>query len=100
MTALHTLGILSISFMRNAFPTVPTYAEHLLAAFPPLCGPTQPKHPNWVEVWCLWRPGHLALTQPGGVLGHCPVDKQMILPLSANQMGWRIAAECCCSHAV
>ena len=52
----------------------------------------------------MWRPGHLmqhsitllgqiALTQPGGVLGHCPVEKQMIVPLSANQMGCRIAAE-------
>ena len=41
----------------------------------------------------------LALTQPGGVLGHCPVEKQMIVPLSANQMGWRIGAECCGNHA-
>jgi hypothetical protein len=58
----------------------------------------------------LWRPGHLmqqsitllgqiALTQPRGVLGHCPVKKQMIVPLSANQMGWYISAECCGSHA-
>ena len=37
--------------------------------------------------------GQIALTQPGDVLGHCPVEKQMIVPLSANQMGWRIAAE-------
>ena len=29
----------------------------------------------------------IALTQPGGVLGHCPVEKQMIVPLSANQIG-------------
>ena len=43
--------------------------------------------------------GQIALTQPGGVLGHCPAEKQMIVPLSANQMGWRIAAECCGSHA-
>jgi hypothetical protein len=68
-------------------------------------------HLNLVEVWGLWRPGHLmqnsitlllgkiALTQPGGVLGHCPVEKQMIVPLSPNQMGWRIASECCGSHA-
>ena len=52
----------------------------------------------------MLRPGHLmqhsstlllgqiALTQPGGVLGHCPVDKQMI-------EGLDIAAECCGSHA-
>ena len=24
--------------------------------------------------------GQIALTQPGGVLGHCPVEKQMIGP--------------------
>ena len=59
----------------------------------------------------LWRPGHLmqhsitlllgkiALTQPGGVLGHCPVEKQMIVPHIPNKMGWRITAECCGSHA-
>ena len=38
------------------------------------------------------RLGKIALIQPGGVLGHCPVDKQMI-------EGWDIAAECCGSHA-
>ena len=43
--------------------------------------------------------GQIALTQPGDVLGHCPVEKQMIVPLSANQEGWDIAAECCGSHA-
>jgi hypothetical protein len=70
-----------------------------------------PNHLYWVELGCLWRPGHLmqhsitlllgqiTLTQPGGMLGHCPVEKQMIVPLSANQMGWHIAAECCVSHA-
>ena len=25
--------------------------------------------------------GQIALTQPGGVLGHCPVEEQMIVPL-------------------
>ena len=34
--------------------------------------------------------GQIALTQPGGVFGHCPVEKQMIVPQSAIQMGWRI----------
>jgi hypothetical protein len=42
--------------------------------------------------------GQIALTQPGGVLGHYPVEKQMIVPLNTNQMGWRIAAECCGSQ--
>jgi hypothetical protein len=54
----------------------------------------------------LWRPcyliqhsitlllGQIALTQPGGVLGHCPVEKQIIVPLSANQIGWCITAAC------
>jgi hypothetical protein len=43
--------------------------------------------------------GQIALTLPGGVVGHCPVEKQMIVPLSANQMGCHIAAEFCGSHA-
>ena len=43
--------------------------------------------------------GQIALTQPGGMLGHYPVEIQMIVPLSPNQMGWRIAAACCGSHA-
>ena len=43
--------------------------------------------------------GQIALTQPGGVLGHCPVEKQIIIPLNSNQMGGCIAAECCGSHA-
>ena len=28
------------------------------------------------------------------VFGHCPSEKQMIVPLSQNQMGWHIATEC------
>ena len=59
----------------------------------------------------MWRPGYLMkhsitlllgqiyLTQPGGVLCHSPVEKQIKAPLSPNQMGWRIAAESCGSHA-
>ena len=43
--------------------------------------------------------GQISLIQPGGVVGHCPVEKQMKVPRSANQMGWRIAAECCGSYA-
>jgi hypothetical protein len=43
--------------------------------------------------------GEIAHTQPGGVLGHCPVEKQTIVPLSPNQMGLRIVAECRGRHA-
>jgi hypothetical protein len=43
--------------------------------------------------------GQIVLTQLGGVLGYCLVEKQMLVPRSANQMGWCIAAECCGSHA-
>ena len=47
-----------------------------------------PNHLNWVEIGYLWRLGHLmqhsitlllgeiALTQPGGVLAHCPVENK------------------------
>jgi hypothetical protein len=45
------------------------------------------------------RRGQIALIQPGGVLGHCPAEKQMIVPLNTNQTGWRIAADCCGSLA-
>ena len=38
-------------------------------------------------------------SQPGGVLGYYPVGKQMIVPLSTNQIGWRIAAEFSGSNA-
>ena len=115
MTALHTLGILSTSFTWNVFPTVLKEFPHMLSTcwllFLQSAVQLISNHLNWVEVGWLWRPGHLmpysitlllgqiALTQPGGVLGYCPVEKQMIGPLSANQMGWRIAAECCGSHA-
>ena len=66
-----------------------------------------PNHLNWVEV----RSSHLmqhsitlllcqiAHAQPRGVLCRCSVEKQMIVPLSASQMGWHIAAEGCGSHA-
>ena len=43
--------------------------------------------------------GQIALTQPEGVMGHCPIEKQIEVPLSANQMGWRIAAEGCGSYS-
>ena len=41
---------------------------------------------NQYKAWqCVW--------------GHCPVEKQMVVQLSANQMGWQVAAECCGCHA-
>ena len=107
MTALHTLGILSTTFTWNAFPTDLKEFPHMLSTcwllFLHSTVQLIPNHHVWVKVGWLWRPGHLmqhsitlllgqiALTQPGGVLGHCPVKNQMIVPLSANQMGWRIA---------
>ena len=72
-----------------------------MASFPSLCGPTHPKpsqlglgrvivearssdealhhSPSWSNssyiAWkCVW--------------GHCPVEKQRMVPLSTNQMGW------------
>ena len=30
--------------------------------------------------------GQIALTQPGGVLGHCPVEKQMIVILKISHL--------------
>jgi hypothetical protein len=58
----------------------------------------------------MWRPGHLmqhsiallgqiTLTQPRGVLGHCPVDNKNYNPTMGEPDGWHIAAECCGSHA-
>ena len=32
-----------------------------------------------------FRLGQIALTQPEGVLGHCPVEKQMIILLNATR---------------
>ena len=103
----HSLNQLHVECFSNSLEGFPKYAAHLLAAFPSLCSPT---HPTPSQLG-LWRPGHLmqqsitlllgqiAPTQPGGVLGHCPVEKQMIVPLSANQTGWCINAEGCGSHA-
>jgi hypothetical protein len=46
MTAFHTwhsLNQLHLECFSNSLEGVPTYAEHLLAAFPSLCSPTHPK---------------------------------------------------------
>ena len=39
----HSLNQLHEECFSNNLEGVPTYAEHLLAAFPSLCGPTHPK---------------------------------------------------------
>ena len=93
LKALHTLGILSTSFTWNAFPTVLKEFPHMLSTCWKLnlhsAVQLIPNHLNWVEVRCLWRPGQLmqhpitlllcqiALTQPGGGLGHCPDKKNL-----------------------
>ena len=41
--AWHSLNQLHLECFPNSLEGVPTYAEHLLAAFPSLCGPTHPK---------------------------------------------------------
>ena len=59
MTALHTLGILSTSFMRNDFPTVLKEFPHMLSTcwlhFLNFVVQLIPNHLNWVEVGWLWR---------------------------------------------
>jgi hypothetical protein len=39
----HSFNQLHLEYISNGLEGVPTYAEHLLAAFPSLCGPTPPK---------------------------------------------------------
>ena len=39
----HSLNQLHLECFSNHLKGVPTYSEHLLAAFPSLCGPTHPK---------------------------------------------------------
>ena len=108
----NSLNQLHEECLSNSLEGVPTYAEHLLDDFPYSVGQQIPNHLNWVEVGWLWRPGHLnaalhlspswsnsPYTALRCVLGHCAVEKQMIVSLNANQMGWHIAAECCGSHA-
>ena len=115
MTALRTLGIMSTSFTWSAFLTVLKEFPRMLCTYWLLFFHSVvqliPNHLIWVEVGWLWRPIHLmqysitlllgqiALIQPGGVLGHCTVEKQMIVLLSANKMGLRIAAEYCWDNA-
>ena len=39
----YSLNQLHLECFSNSLEGVPTYTEHLLAAFPSLCGPTHPK---------------------------------------------------------
>ena len=39
----HSLNQLHLKCFSDSLERVPTYAEHLLAAFASLCGPTHPK---------------------------------------------------------
>ena len=39
----HSLNQLHLEYFSNSLEGVPTYAEHLLEAFPSLCSPTHPK---------------------------------------------------------
>jgi hypothetical protein len=83
----HSLNQLHLEGFSNSREGVPTYAEVIVEARSSM------QHSITLLL------SQIALTQPGGVLGHCPVEKHTIVPLSINQMGWRIAAECCGSHA-
>ena len=81
--AWHSLNQLHLECFSNSHEGVPTYAEHLLDAFPSLCGPTHPKPSqfSWGRGNVEARSsdaltlllGKIALTQPGCVLGHCPL---------------------------
>ena len=112
----HSLNQLHMECFTNSLEEVVTYAEHLLTAFPSLCGPTHPKPSQlgWGRVIMEARSSDAVLHHSPSwsnspytawrcVLGHCPVEKHMIVPLRANQranqMGWHITAECCGSHA-
>ena len=79
----------------NIIEVVPTYAEHLLAAFPSLCSPTRPKPSqlNSGRVIVKARSSDAALHHSPFwsnspyrawkcVFGHCPVKKQMTVTLN------------------
>ena len=73
----------------NSLEGVPTYAEHLLAALPSLCGPTHPKPSQlgWGQVIVEARSSDAALHHSPSwsnspytawrcVLGHCPTKRK------------------------
>ena len=81
----------------NSLEGVPKYAEHLLAAFHSLLGTTHPKQSQLCWGWVIVQArssdadlhhillGPKALTQPGGLMGHCPVEKQMFFDKPKDQ---------------
>ena len=87
----HSLDELQEVVTWNGLPTVLKEFPEMLSTCWPFCLHSAvqltPNHLDWVQVRWLWRPGHLAqhpinlllgqiaLTQPGGVWGHCPVEK-------------------------
>jgi hypothetical protein len=87
----------------NSLEGVPTYAEHLLDVITSLHVPNHPKSQlGWGQVIVEARLSNAALHHSPSwsnssytawrcVLGRYPVEKVMIVPLSANKMGWRIA---------
>ena len=97
MTALYTLGILSTNFMRDTFTTVLKEFPQMLSTcwllFLHFAVQLIPNYLNWVEVKVIvearssdaalhhtpWSNSHYTAWRC--VLGHCPVEKQMILPL-------------------
>ena len=83
-----------------------------MAALPSLCSPTHPK-PSKLGLVCViveTRSSDTALhhSPPWSesqykarrcVWSHSLVEKQMMVQLRANQLGWHVAAECCGSHS-
>ena len=72
LNQLHEVVIVCFS---NSLEGVPTYAEHLLAAFPSLCSSKPPRLGHLMQLSITLLHGQIALTQPGGVWGQCPVEK-------------------------
>ena len=92
MTAWHSLNQLHLEYFSNNLEGVPTYVEHMLAAFPSLCNPTHPKPSQlgWGRGTVEARSSDAALhhspswsNSPVGSLSCC---NQIIVSLSANQI--------------
>ncbi len=101
-----------LEWFTSSLEGVPRGAEHLFAALPSLCGPTQhkPSKLGLCQVIVDTRSSDAALHHSTSwsnspyaawrcVWCHYLVEKQMMVPLSPNQMGWHVTAECYGSHA-